>query len=225
MLAYSGLPATVAAPTYFYDNALGVLDEVAAGLLTMALPGDTPLQQVARQDLGRVVAEIVAIRTAERAANRGGGRRSHTGADGRGNRTGPGGGVASGRHRWRTCAPPAPTCSPCSATWRTPATRWAWPAAAQFPGVPWTSYARGRPPRNGRRPAGAPYPWKERPAPSGSPLPDSADPFRGRVTTPEQARSLAGRVLTRELRAGGPKPPSQIVGSPSNCGDRPAGLP
>ncbi|MDF6045033.1 NmrA family NAD(P)-binding protein [Streptomyces sp. JH14] len=60
LLADSGLPATVVAPTYFYDNALGVPDEVAAGLLTMALPGDTPLQQVARQDLGRVVAEIVA---------------------------------------------------------------------------------------------------------------------------------------------------------------------
>ncbi|WP_413753373.1 NmrA family NAD(P)-binding protein [Streptomyces sp. R-74717] len=60
LLAGSGLPATVVAPTYFYDNALGALDEVAAGLLTMPLPGDTPLQQVARQDLGRVVAAIVA---------------------------------------------------------------------------------------------------------------------------------------------------------------------
>nr|WTB36309.1 LysR family transcriptional regulator [Streptomyces sp. NBC_00830] len=47
----------------------------------------------------------------------------------------------------------------------------------------------------------------------------------GYVTTPEQARSLAVRALIRELRAGGAKPPSQIVGSPSNCGDRPAGLP
>ncbi|MFG2628913.1 NmrA family NAD(P)-binding protein [Streptomyces sp. NPDC048473] len=60
LLAGSGLPATVVAPTYFYDNALGALDEVAAGLLTMPLPGDTPLQQVARQDLGRVVAAVVA---------------------------------------------------------------------------------------------------------------------------------------------------------------------
>ncbi|MFF2328737.1 MULTISPECIES: NmrA family NAD(P)-binding protein [unclassified Streptomyces] len=60
LLARSGLPATVVAPTYFYDNALGSMDEVAAGLLTLPLPGDTPLQQVARQDLGRVVAEVVA---------------------------------------------------------------------------------------------------------------------------------------------------------------------
>jgi uncharacterized protein YbjT (DUF2867 family) len=60
LLADSGLPATVVAPTYFYDNALGALDEVAAGLLTMPLSGDTPLQQVARQDLGRVVAAVVA---------------------------------------------------------------------------------------------------------------------------------------------------------------------
>jgi uncharacterized protein YbjT (DUF2867 family) len=60
LLADSGLPATVVAPTYFYDNALGAMDEVAAGLLTMPLPGDTPLQQVARQDLGHVVAAVVA---------------------------------------------------------------------------------------------------------------------------------------------------------------------
>ncbi|WP_442811036.1 LysR family transcriptional regulator [Streptomyces sp. NBC_01217] len=46
----------------------------------------------------------------------------------------------------------------------------------------------------------------------------------GYVTTPEQARSLAVRALIRELRAGWRKPPSQIVGSPSNCGDRPAEL-
>ncbi|MEU0631889.1 NmrA family NAD(P)-binding protein [Streptomyces sp. NPDC005989] len=60
LLARSGLPATVVAPAYFYDNALGSRDEVAAGLLTMPMPGDTPLQQVARQDLGRVVAAVVA---------------------------------------------------------------------------------------------------------------------------------------------------------------------
>ncbi|MGW3247914.1 NmrA/HSCARG family protein [Streptomyces sp. NPDC001070] len=59
-LAEAGLPATVVAPTYFYDNALGALQEVAAGEITMALPADTPLQQVARGDLGRVVAAIVA---------------------------------------------------------------------------------------------------------------------------------------------------------------------
>lgn len=47
----------------------------------------------------------------------------------------------------------------------------------------------------------------------------------GCLTAPEQARSLAVRALIRELRMGDAKPPSQIVGSPSNCGDRPAGLP
>ncbi|MGW1108971.1 MmyB family transcriptional regulator [Streptomyces sp. NPDC002540] len=47
----------------------------------------------------------------------------------------------------------------------------------------------------------------------------------GHVTASEQARSLTVRALVRELRAVSRKPPSQIVGSPSNCGDRPAGLP
>ncbi|MFB7914742.1 NmrA/HSCARG family protein [Streptomyces sp. NPDC056061] len=60
LLTVSGLPASVVAPTYFYDNALGALDEVAAGVLTLPLPGDRPLQQVARQDLGRVVAAMMA---------------------------------------------------------------------------------------------------------------------------------------------------------------------
>ncbi|MFD7447246.1 NmrA/HSCARG family protein [Streptomyces sp. NPDC059909] len=59
-LSETDLPATVVAPTYFYDNALGALQEVAAGEITMALPADTPLQQVSRLDLGRVVAAIVA---------------------------------------------------------------------------------------------------------------------------------------------------------------------
>ena len=55
--------------------------------------------------------------------------------------------------------------------------------------------------------------------------PDRPTRTVGYVTTAEQARSLAVRALIRELRAGGAKPPSQIVGSPSNCGDRQAGLP
>ncbi|MEU6841061.1 NmrA/HSCARG family protein [Streptomyces sp. NPDC046716] len=59
VLAASGLPATVVAPTYFYDNALGELQEVAEGQMKMALPPDTPLQQVARRDLGLVVAAIL----------------------------------------------------------------------------------------------------------------------------------------------------------------------
>ncbi|MFD3453883.1 NmrA family NAD(P)-binding protein [Streptomyces sp. NPDC058691] len=60
VLARAELPATVVAPTYFYDNALGALREVAAGEIAMALPPDTPLQQVSRLDLGRVVAAVVA---------------------------------------------------------------------------------------------------------------------------------------------------------------------
>ncbi|MFB7778366.1 NmrA/HSCARG family protein [Streptomyces bauhiniae] len=59
-LTRADLPATVVAPTYFYDNALGALDEIAAGEIAMALPADTPLQQVSRLDLGRVVAAVVA---------------------------------------------------------------------------------------------------------------------------------------------------------------------
>ncbi|MFJ4716546.1 NmrA/HSCARG family protein [Streptomyces sp. NPDC088785] len=60
VLADSDVPATVVAPTYFYDNALGELQEVAQGEMKLALPPDTPLQQVARRDLGRVVAAVLA---------------------------------------------------------------------------------------------------------------------------------------------------------------------
>ncbi|MEU3186026.1 NmrA/HSCARG family protein [Streptomyces sp. NPDC006923] len=59
-LAASGVPATVVAPTYFFDNALGARQEIARGEMTLALPAGTPLQQVARRDLGRVVAAVVA---------------------------------------------------------------------------------------------------------------------------------------------------------------------
>lgn len=59
-LAESGLPATVVAPTYFYDNVFGMLDDIAVGLFPVPLAPGTPLQQVARQDLGRVVAAVVA---------------------------------------------------------------------------------------------------------------------------------------------------------------------
>ncbi len=47
----------------------------------------------------------------------------------------------------------------------------------------------------------------------------------GYVTTPELASSLAVRALIRELRAARAGSPSQIVGSPSNCGDRRSALP
>ncbi|MFF0291846.1 LysR substrate-binding domain-containing protein [Streptomyces sp. NPDC005262] len=58
-----------------------------------------------------------------------------------------------------------------------------------------------------------------------APGPERPTSSVGCGTTSEQARSLTVRALIRELRAGGAKPPSQIVGSPSNCGDRPAELP
>jgi len=51
-LTASGLPYTITAPTYFFDNALGGLDRIYAGILDLPLPPDRPLQQVARPDLG-----------------------------------------------------------------------------------------------------------------------------------------------------------------------------
>ncbi|MGW3568522.1 NmrA/HSCARG family protein [Streptomyces sp. NPDC000941] len=60
VLAEAGLPATVVAPTYFFENAMGGLDEIAQGILSLAVPADTPLQQIARRDLGAVVAAVIA---------------------------------------------------------------------------------------------------------------------------------------------------------------------
>ncbi|MFE9890650.1 NmrA/HSCARG family protein [Streptomyces scopuliridis] len=59
ILAASGLPSTVIAPSYFYDNAFGGLQEIAEGEMSMALPPDVPLQQVARANLGQVVAAVL----------------------------------------------------------------------------------------------------------------------------------------------------------------------
>ncbi|MGW0792785.1 NmrA/HSCARG family protein [Streptomyces sp. NPDC002911] len=59
-LTDAGPPATVVAPTYFYDNARGAQHDVASGILAMALPADRPLQQVALRDLGHVVAAVMA---------------------------------------------------------------------------------------------------------------------------------------------------------------------
>lgn len=60
LLTASGLPATIVAPTYFYDNIFGGTQEIAQGEIAMALPPDLPLQQVARGDLGRLVAAVLA---------------------------------------------------------------------------------------------------------------------------------------------------------------------
>jgi uncharacterized protein YbjT (DUF2867 family) len=58
-LEHGDVPFTVLGPTYFFDNLLGVIDEVLAGILELPLPHDFPLQQVARQDLGEVAAEVL----------------------------------------------------------------------------------------------------------------------------------------------------------------------
>jgi uncharacterized protein YbjT (DUF2867 family) len=58
-LAASGLPYTITAPTYFYDNALGGIDRIRAGILDLPLPPDRALQQLARQDLGAFVAKVL----------------------------------------------------------------------------------------------------------------------------------------------------------------------
>lgn len=59
-LTASELPATVVAPTYFFDNALGGWQELLNGVLELPLPPDRPLQQLAREDLGQFVAHVLA---------------------------------------------------------------------------------------------------------------------------------------------------------------------
>jgi uncharacterized protein YbjT (DUF2867 family) len=58
-LAASGLPYTIVAPTYFFDNALGGSDRIQVGILDLPLPPDRPLQQLARPDLGAFVAKVL----------------------------------------------------------------------------------------------------------------------------------------------------------------------
>jgi uncharacterized protein YbjT (DUF2867 family) len=55
-LAASGIPHTIVAPTYFYDNALGGYREILGGVLELPLPAGHRLQQLDRRDLGRFVA-------------------------------------------------------------------------------------------------------------------------------------------------------------------------
>jgi uncharacterized protein YbjT (DUF2867 family) len=57
-LSSTGLPYTITAPTYFFDNALGA-DGINAGILDLPLPPDRPLQQLARSDLGAFVAKVL----------------------------------------------------------------------------------------------------------------------------------------------------------------------
>lgn len=58
-LAASGVPYTITAPTYFFDNALGGVDRINAGVLDLPLPPNRPLQQLARPDLGAFVAKVL----------------------------------------------------------------------------------------------------------------------------------------------------------------------
>lgn len=58
-LAQSGLSYTIVGPSYFYDNMLGGLDDIRAGVFELPLPGDVPLQQLSRRDLGRFVAAVL----------------------------------------------------------------------------------------------------------------------------------------------------------------------
>jgi uncharacterized protein YbjT (DUF2867 family) len=59
----------VVAPSYFYENVLGSAEAIREGRLPLALPPQTPLQQVALADLGALVAAILA-RPAEHAGQR-----------------------------------------------------------------------------------------------------------------------------------------------------------
>ncbi|MEV4420771.1 NmrA/HSCARG family protein [Patulibacter sp. NPDC049589] len=61
-LRASTVPWTVVAPSYFYENVLGAREPLSRGELPLAVPSDTPLHQVALDDLGAVVAAVLARR-------------------------------------------------------------------------------------------------------------------------------------------------------------------
>ena len=50
------------APSYFYENVLGARNEIRAGKLPLAVPANTPLHQVALDDLGSLVVAVLARR-------------------------------------------------------------------------------------------------------------------------------------------------------------------
>ncbi|MFF9497386.1 NmrA/HSCARG family protein [Streptomyces flaveolus] len=58
-LASGDVPHTVLGPTYFFDNALGGAERILDGLLDLPLPGDRPLQQLDRADLGAFAAKVL----------------------------------------------------------------------------------------------------------------------------------------------------------------------
>ncbi|GAB2751149.1 NmrA/HSCARG family protein [Salinifilum aidingensis] len=57
-LADTSVRHAVVAPTFFYDNVLGD-PAIGEGRLPLALPGDLPLQQTARDDVGALVAHLL----------------------------------------------------------------------------------------------------------------------------------------------------------------------
>lgn len=59
-LTESGLSHTIVGPTYFYDNMLGGIEDIGAGVFELPLPADVGLQQLSRRDLGRFVTAILA---------------------------------------------------------------------------------------------------------------------------------------------------------------------
>ena len=61
-LRASTVPWTVVAPSYFYENVLGVIGDIRAGKLPLALPADKPLHQVALANLGALVAAVLSRR-------------------------------------------------------------------------------------------------------------------------------------------------------------------
>jgi uncharacterized protein YbjT (DUF2867 family) len=58
-LKQSALSWTVLAPSYFYENVLGSSGAIREGRLPLALPADTPLQQLALDDLAALVVAIL----------------------------------------------------------------------------------------------------------------------------------------------------------------------
>lgn len=58
-LAATDLSWTVVAPGYFYENVLGSLPSIRAGVLPLAVPADKPLHQVALRNLGELVAAVL----------------------------------------------------------------------------------------------------------------------------------------------------------------------
>jgi uncharacterized protein YbjT (DUF2867 family) len=58
----SPLAWTVLAPSYFYENVLGSGEEIRQGRLSMPMPANKPLHQVALGDLGALVAAVLGRR-------------------------------------------------------------------------------------------------------------------------------------------------------------------